>query len=337
MVGLVLGGLIVNADLWGTGWRAVFLVNVPLGLSLAVLVPRVIPADEPRGSRRLDLVGLALCVPAVFLIVLPVVLGRPLGWPWWVFVAIAAGTCLAAAFVVSQRRARDPLVDLAVVRVPAMASGLSTLAFMQAAYAGFLFVFSLHLQSGLGYGPLRAGLTHLPMATTFGLVGYYWRRLPASVQHLVAPPGLALCALSYVVIAVAPADRVGPAVWLALTVGGIGLGLSAAPVMTQALVRVPPARAADASGLLTTTVQLSQVIGVTVFGTLYLGSSLTTTGWWLPAVAALGLLAATRLSSASAPDLKPKPAPASEPATGVFGQSARLARREPSHRSRGDG
>jgi EmrB/QacA subfamily drug resistance transporter len=317
VVGLVLGGLIVNADLWGTGWRPVFLVNVPLGLLLAVLVPRVVPPDQPTGARRLDPVGLALGGPAVFLVVLPLVLGRPLGWPWWVFAAIAAGAGLAVAFVVSQRRVRDPLVDLSVVRVPAIAPGLSTLAFMQAAYAGFLFVFSLHLQSGLGYGPLRAGLTYLPMATTFGLVGYYWRRLPTRLHHLVAPTGLALCAVSYVVIAIAPADRIGAAVWLALTAAGVGLGLSAAPVMTQALVHVPPARAADASGVLTTTLQLSQVIGVAGFGTLYLGSSLSATGWWLAAVAALGLVAATRLAAA----VRPVPALA-------FAKSARLATRE---------
>jgi EmrB/QacA subfamily drug resistance transporter len=328
VVGLVLGGLIVNADLFGTGWRPVFLVNVPLGLLLVVLVPRLVPRDAPTGARRLDPVGLGLGVTAVFLIVLPLVLGRSLGWPWWIFAAIAAGVGFGAAFVVSQRRVRDPLVDLSVVRAKAVAPGLSTLAFCQVAYAGFLFVFSLHLQSGLGYGPLRAGLTYLPLATTFGLVGYYWRRLPVAVHPMAAPAGLALCAVSYVVIALAPADRVGAAVWLALAAAGVGLGLSAAPVMTQALVHVPPARAADASGLLTTTVQLSQVVGVAAFGTLYLGSSLSTTGWWLAVVAALGLAAGTRLTAAVRPAKTViRPANAAVPPGNavVFAETARLA------------
>ena len=84
VVGVVLGGLLVSADLLGAGWRPVFLVNVPLGILVALLVPRVVPADPPRvrrtghGARRLDLRGLVIAAPAVCLIVLPLVLGREL-------------------------------------------------------------------------------------------------------------------------------------------------------------------------------------------------------------------------------------------------------------------
>src|SRR6516162_2278807 len=102
-VGVILGGILVRADLLGATWRPVFLVNVPFGVLLAVLVPRVVPAD-PRvrhtgsGSRRLDLRGLAIAVPAVCLIVLPLVLGRELGWPAWTLGCVAAGLLLAGAF-----------------------------------------------------------------------------------------------------------------------------------------------------------------------------------------------------------------------------------------------
>jgi MFS family permease len=75
---LILGGALVNANLFGAAWRPVFLVNGPLGLVLAVLVPRVVPADAPTGRRRLDLSGLALSATAVFLVVLPLVLGHEL-------------------------------------------------------------------------------------------------------------------------------------------------------------------------------------------------------------------------------------------------------------------
>src|SRR6266536_3176248 len=77
--GQVLGGLLVSADLFGTSWRPVFLVNVPVGIAVAVLVPRLVPADAP-GGRRLDLAGLATGSAAVLLVVLPLVLGREECW-----------------------------------------------------------------------------------------------------------------------------------------------------------------------------------------------------------------------------------------------------------------
>src|SRR5262249_3953148 len=114
VVGVILGGVLVSADLLGATWRPVFLINVPFGALLAVLVPRVVPADPPRarrtgaGSRRLDLRGLAIAIPAVCLIVLPSVLGRELGWPAWTLGCVAAGLLLAAAFARLERAVAAP-------------------------------------------------------------------------------------------------------------------------------------------------------------------------------------------------------------------------------------
>src|SRR5207244_4289104 len=74
VAGLIVGGLLVSANILGTGWRPVFLINVPIGVCLALLVPRLVPADQPTGARRLDVVGLAIATTAVLLIVLPLVL-----------------------------------------------------------------------------------------------------------------------------------------------------------------------------------------------------------------------------------------------------------------------
>ena len=124
---------------------------------------------------------------------LPLVLGREAGWPAWCPGCIAAGAALAAAFVLIERRVAarggDPLLNLAVLRAPALPSGLVTLAATQVGYGGLLFAFTLHLQAGLGQSALRAGASYLPMAVVFGLTGYHWRRLPPRPAGSSSRPG----------------------------------------------------------------------------------------------------------------------------------------------------
>ena len=306
VAGLVLGGLLVGANILGTEWRPVFLINVPVGVCLAVLVPRLMPADRPTGARRLDLAGLAMATCAVLLIVLPMVIGHELGWPLWAFICVAAGLVLAVVFVRAERRLAgrggDPLLNLDVLRSGGLVAGITTLTCALVAVGGFMFSFTLHLQTGLGESALHAGLTWLPFATTFGLVGYFWRALPTRLHHLVVPTGLALCTLGYAGIGLSVAAA-GPLLWPALVLAGAGMGLSASPLVTQSLVHVPLTRAADASGILTTTIQLSQVGGVTIFGTLYLSlhpdaQSLTTTISALALVTAIGIVAGGFLARA---------------------------------------
>ncbi|MGW6277926.1 MFS transporter [Kribbella sp. NPDC055071] len=305
VAGLIIGGLLVGANLFGTHWRPVFLINVPIGIVLVLLVPRLVPADQPAGKRRLDLPGLAIATTAVLLIVLPLVVGHEIGWPWWTFACIAAGLVLAALFVrVEQRIAKrggDPLLNLDVLRAPGLSAGLGALLCMQLTVGGFLFCFTLHLQTGLGETPMRAALTWLPFSTTFGLVGYFWRSLPQRLHHLVVPVGLALVAVGFAGVALAANS---PLLWPLLVVSGAGMGLSASPLVTQSLSHVPLSRAADASGVLTTTMQLGQVGGVAAFGTLFLSlnprltdaTALTATGWALALVAVAGVVASTFLA-----------------------------------------
>ncbi|MFG1905231.1 MFS transporter [Kribbella sp. NPDC048928] len=295
VVGLIAGGLLVGANLFGTQWRPVFLINVPVGVCLAILVPRVLPADRPTAARRLDLAGLVTLTSAVLLLVLPMVVGHELGWPAWTFACFAAGLVLAVLFFRIERRVADPLVNLDVLRSRGLGAGLITLTCTLVALGGFMFSFTLHLQNGLGESALRSGLTWLPFATIFGLVGYFWRSLPQRLHHLVVPAGLVLCALGYAGIGLS--DTL---IWPALVLSGTGMGLAASPLVTQSLVHVPLARAADASGIVTTTMQLSQVAGVTIFGTLFLSNdqSLATTTWFIAAVAAAGIIAGSFLSRA---------------------------------------
>ncbi|HEX8093524.1 MFS transporter [Jatrophihabitans sp.] len=328
VAGLILGGVIVNADLFDTGWRPVFMINVPIGAVLIALVPRLLPQDAPTGRRRLDLFGLAVAVPAVFLMVLPAVQGRELGWPAWTYACIAAGAVLAVVFVQFERRmaARggDPLLNFSVLRASGMSVGMMTLVCVQLTYGGFLFVFTLHLQAGLGQSALRAGLTYVPMSITFGLTGFYWRKLPERLHPVLAPSGLALSALSYALIGIAMHSGTsgGALMWVGTMLNGVGMGLSVSPLLTQSLVNVPMAQAADASGLLTTVVQLGQVAGITIFGAIYLtlfsrvgsdthahiaGSAMSTTAVWISAVAALGVIPGVVLARTVLQARRPRP------------------------------
>jgi EmrB/QacA subfamily drug resistance transporter len=276
VVGQVVGGILVSADLLGTTWRPVFLVNVPIGLAAAVLVPRLVPADHTPVGRRLDLAGLALSSVGVVALVVPLVLGQQQGWPAWTWASLAVGALLLAAFVQVERRVAagggDPLLDLRVFDAQGMRSGVAALAAGMITYGGLLFSLALHLQLGLGDSPLRAGLTFAPAAAAFGATGYWWRRLPDRVHHALPPLGFALATLAYLGLALdlRGGGRGGPWLLLVLICFGVGMGAAFSPLLAQALVHVPAARAADASGVLTTTIQLSQVIGVAVFGGVFL-------------------------------------------------------------------
>jgi EmrB/QacA subfamily drug resistance transporter len=276
VTGQLLGGVLVSANLLGASWRPVFLVNVPVGLALAVLVPRLVPADHVPAGRRLDLRGLVAASTAVLLIVLPLVLGHEQGWPAWTWASLGAGVAVAWAFLRIERsvaaRGGDPLLNLAVFRAPGMTPGLLALAAAMVSYGAFLFTIGLHLQLGLGDSALRAGLTFTPAAVAFGAIGYWWRRLPERIHDALPPAGLLIAATAYLALAVElrPGTRGGLALPALLALYGLGMGAGFSPLIAQALTRVPPAEAADASGLVTTTLQLSQGVGVAVFGSLFL-------------------------------------------------------------------
>ncbi|HWM99527.1 MAG TPA: MFS transporter, partial [Streptosporangiaceae bacterium] len=226
VAGQVIGGVLVTANLFGQSWRPVFLVNVPIGLAVLALVPLVMPADEPARGRRLDLAGLAIAVPAVFLVALPLMLGHQENWPSWVFACLGLGVALAAVFVMVERRIADrggdPLLNLAVLRAPGLVPGLAAVAVLMITYGGFLFSFALHLQAGLGDSALRAGLTFAPCAVVFGLCGYFWRRLPSGLHHLLAPLGclVAVGGYAWVALVLHSGGRGGPVLQLALVVTG---------------------------------------------------------------------------------------------------------------------
>ncbi|WP_330256310.1 MFS transporter [Nocardia sp. NBC_00565] len=291
VVGQVAGGLIVNADLFGSSWRGVFLVNVPIGAALLLIAPKVLHTATARFARKLDLAGLTMLTVSVLLIVLPMVLGHEQNWPLWTWIALGASVIGIGLFVAIERAvaARDgePLFAQRVLRSPGLALTAATLFTIMATFGGWMFVMAIHLQSTLGYTALHAGLLFIPMGVTFALASLNWERIPQRYHAIMIPLGLVVGASTMVMLGAMLRNDAdfGPLPLVVFGIQGIGFGLAFSPLMTRTLAKIPMALAADASGILVTSVQLGVVVGIAVFGSVFLGLVGSTT---LSAAHALG-------------------------------------------------
>jgi MFS family permease len=269
--GQVLGGVLVAANLLGSTWRAVFLVNVPAGLVLLVAARRHLPAAAGAGSRRFDVAGMLTLAAATLLLVVPLAVGREAGWPRWSVVCLALVAPALVVFVAVERSRDAPLVDLSLLRDPVVAIGLSAIVAVMAAFAAFLFMFTLHLQAGLGYSPLRSSLTFLPYAVGFGTASLNWRRLPDWCRDWTAPAGFALLAAAWAALALSAGGGVrpeiaGPLLFLA----GAGHAAAFAPLAVAVTARARRDQASSLSGMLSTGTTLAAVVGVATGGGAYL-------------------------------------------------------------------
>ncbi|WP_078893707.1 MFS transporter [Streptomyces sp. CT34] len=277
VTGQVAGGVLVGADLFGAGWRPVFLVNVPIGVLLLVAGPRLIPGDRPSAAARgLDLPGLVLLAGALTLLTVPLVLGREAGWPQWSWWSLGAGGLLLAAFAAYEaaraRRGGAPLIAPRVIGAPGMPRKVVRIAVVMAVNAGYMFVLTLHFQNALHYSPLRTGLTFVPTALAYGAVGLWWRLLPRWLHPVLVPGGFVLlcAALLGAGLALRGGGDGGAWAFLAYAGVGVGLGFAHSPNLAAALASVRREHAADASGLVVTVNQVGLLLGTSLFGALYL-------------------------------------------------------------------
>jgi hypothetical protein len=252
-------------------------VNVPIGIVLLFIAPRVLPSATQRFDRKIDLAGLAMLTVSVLLFVVPMVLGHEQNWPLWTWIALAASVIGVAAFVAVERavaaRHGEPLFAQRVLRAPGLVLTAGTLFTIMATFGGWMFVMAIHLQSTLGYTALHAGLLFIPMGVTFALASLNWERIPHRYHGIMIPLGLVLSAATMMLLGVMLRDGAdfGPLPLVVFGIQGIGFGLAFSPLMTRTLAKIPIALAADASGILVTSVQLGVVVGIACFGSIFLG------------------------------------------------------------------
>lgn len=276
--GQILGGVIVSADLFGLGWRPIFLVNLPAGLVILAATTKLSPAAATGTAGRLDLAGASILAGSTAAIVGPLSLGQERGWPAWSIIALTSGAGGLAIFLWYERRlangGREPLLDLRVLRPPGVRSGLAGCLLVMGGYAAFVFTLTLYLQNGIGFSPLRSGLTFVPFAAGFGAASLSWTRLPAQVSRWMPVFGPIAFAAGITAITSLATDGWPVAAGVVLlAVAGAGHAASFSPLFARVSGLIDTEFAAALSAVSNTATLLVGAVMVAGLGGVYLSTT----------------------------------------------------------------
>ncbi|HET6549284.1 MAG TPA: MFS transporter [Solirubrobacter sp.] len=275
VLGPVLGGALTDGDLFGLGWRAIFLVNLPLGLFALAGAARLLPESRAASRPTLDLGGAALVSAACGLLVYPLIQGREAGWPAWTFALIAAGAAAFAAFVALERRREragvSPLVTMSLFRKRAFSAGLACALVFFAGMIGLMLTFSLYLQFGQGFSAIGTGVALIPwsLGTAIGAglaAGLLGPRFGRATLH----GGLLVMLAGVFGLLLTAQD--GASAWALAApefVAGIGMGALLAPLFNFVLAGVDDDEVGSASGVLNAMQQMGGATGIAVLGTVF--------------------------------------------------------------------
>jgi MFS family permease len=276
VAGPLIGGGLIKLNLLGLGWRAIFLVNLPLGLAALAagrrFLPRVAPATP---DARLDAASIGLGMLGGVALVYPLIQGRERGWPAWSFAMLALGIITLGAFAMLQgrraRRGRAPLVEPSILRRRPYMAGLAVVVGFIGAMGGMMIALNVMYQAGLGFSPLGAGVATLaiPLAAIGGSItsSMLLARIGRTTMHIgIATMAAGLLIADLVMRSASGGlsawDLAGP---LAMT--GFGMGMVFVPMFDVILAGVAPHEMGSASGLLESVQQLAMSLGIAGVGT----------------------------------------------------------------------
>lgn len=275
-LGQVVGGLLVDPQALDLGWRACFLVNVPVGL-LALAAGRGSVGERATGAAaRIDRGGAVIVFVGLVALLAPVIEGRRLGWPGWVAVPVLAGIALLVGFGFRQlrhaRAGRPLLVDPQALANAGLRRAIGTVLLFYCGNASFFYVVSMYLQQGRGLSPLAAALVFTVMVVGFLATSFPSRRIGARLGDATLPTGSLVGAAGHASLAVLVPAGVG--LWAlvpSLLLTGAGIGIVMGPLIARSIAAAEPRFTAVAAGLVGSAQWIGNAAGVALVGTLYLG------------------------------------------------------------------
>lgn len=290
VIGQALGGVLIAADVLGMGWRAIFLVNLPIALLVIAFGIPVLKETRALHASKPDLPGTALSMLALTALVVPLIEGREAGWPLWAWLSLAAAPLLAAVFWRYETRLRlaggTPVLDPSALKAPGLGRAL-LVALCFYAIGVFFLLFSVYMQGALHMTALHAGLIFLPFGAGFLLGPLMVPPFRRVLKDYVNPTGMGLEVFGFLwlgwLVSETPTGLAPSLTSLAavLFLIGFGQGLALPTLMRMVTGRVAPAYAGMIAGITSATLQISTSLSVALIGGVFytlLGEQATAPG-----------------------------------------------------------
>ncbi|MBT2406365.1 MULTISPECIES: MFS transporter [unclassified Streptomyces] len=307
--GPMLGALLTEWNIAGLEWRPIFLINLPVGIAALILGRKFITESKAPHALRLDLVGVVLATLGLIMLIFPLTQGRENGWPVWGFACMIAAPLVFIGFIRYEqykiRKDGSPLVELSLFKVKSFAGGIAVQLTFGIATGIFFLVWTLYMQFGLGWSALRAGTTGIPFSIAVSAAaGMSVQKLVPRFGRKVLQAGVLIMAAG-LILYIWESEHYGMEIasWqmaAPLIVMGLGMGLIIAPLTDTVLSEVPRRHAGSASGLINTTGQMGNALGLALTSVVYFGSidddlvfgppyveAFRTALWWCVAVLAV--------------------------------------------------
>lgn len=285
-LGLILGGVLVDWNWFGLGWRLVFWFNVPFGLLVITGLP-IVPESRGPGKQSIDWIGTLLLMFGLFLLIYPLTVGQKQGWPSWTWGCVLLSILILLAFIVLQKRKgkeqdTPPLMDLSIFRIRSFRRGVFTEMMIYLSMFSFFFILNYFLQTGLHFNLKTTSLVFLPLGLGLFVTSLLSSRMVNRWGNTVLRSGALIMGISILLLVVSlnmdPIHLFHIHNILILSLYGIGLAMATTPLANMILSSVPAASAGTGSGLFTTMMYLANVLGVAFISILFthsLGLSLS--------------------------------------------------------------
>ncbi len=279
--GPMLAAFLIKLDLFGLGWRTIFLMNIPVEVFIFIAAALLLTESKSINPLRVDIPGMFMATASLIMLLYPLIQGNSLGWPVWTYISIVASIIVGILFIAYEKHRtklnQSPLIALNLFQFKSFIGGVSVSTFIMIAMSGYFLVFTFYLQMGLHFTPLRAALAALPFSVMVpAMTGFSVTKLAPKHGRKVVVVGLILIAFGLAgvefVMHGAGASLSNWQLLPVLLTAGAGMGMVVAPLIDFSISEVPGQDAGSASGILNMMQQVGNSIGIAIVGTIFFNS-----------------------------------------------------------------
>lgn len=279
VAGPIIGGALISADIGDLGWRWAFLINVPFGIAALFGARVFVPALDADIDTQPDWIGTGLFTIAAILLVLPLIEGRALGWPWWCFAAIAASVPVALGFMAYERKCsaagRSALMPLGLLANAPYLRRLGLVTLFFSGVPGLFLVLAVFLQSGFGLTALQSGLVTAPFPVGVMLASITTERFGNRYLSLRIATGAALLAVGMIGLQFfikSTGVELNPYAFISpLLICGFGMGTAIMSLFQVTMSSVAAQDAGAGSGAMQAFQQIGAALGIAIAGSIFVG------------------------------------------------------------------